>query len=65
MSLSPREPPPRIKHWLNMDSLNRLMGAAALALGGIYSMFMAKPEKVADVGYKTDPDAVAKHRAQR
>lgn len=41
------------------------MGAAALALGGIYSMFMAKPEKVADVGYKTDPDAVAKHRAQR
>lgn len=48
-----------------MYSLNRLMGAAALALGGIYSMFMAKPEKVADVGYKTDPDAVAKHRAQR
>ncbi|KAK1828031.1 hypothetical protein QBC39DRAFT_385362 [Podospora conica] len=41
-----------------------IVGAAALALGGMYSMFMARPEKVAEVGYKTDPDAVAKHRAQ-
>jgi len=41
------------------------MGAAALAVGGVYSMFMARPDKVAELGYKTDPDAVAKHRAQR
>ena len=55
----------RIKHLLNTTSVCRFMGAAALAVGGVYSMFMARPDKVAELGYKTDPDAVAKHRAQR
>ncbi|KAK1759844.1 hypothetical protein QBC47DRAFT_373170 [Echria macrotheca] len=40
------------------------IGAGALALGGVYAMFMAKPEKVAETAKKTDPGAVAHQRAE-
>ncbi|KXX76296.1 hypothetical protein MMYC01_205309 [Madurella mycetomatis] len=39
------------------------LGLGALGLGGIYAMFMARPEKVASKAGEKDPEGVARQRA--
>ncbi|KAK4119044.1 hypothetical protein N657DRAFT_684731 [Parathielavia appendiculata] len=38
------------------------LGVGALGLGGLYAMFMAKPEKVAATAQKADPEGTARQR---
>lgn len=57
---SPLPPQDRIAN----SSFCSYLAVGALGLGGVYSMFMARPEKVAKAGYEKDPSAVAHHRAE-
>ncbi len=47
---------------LTSPSCYRYAGLAAITAGGVYSMFMARPEKVASAGHKEDPSAVENHQ---
>jgi hypothetical protein len=41
----------------------RYIGLGALGLGGVYAMFMSRPEDVASKAKERDPAAVAAQRA--